>query len=93
MESGEAATPTNQRIMRGPIRVKGGCHRQADTAAGLPSAPEMRVRLGSYAWCQYPTFTGPPPNRRSRPKRSLLVVEQILGNRLELGHFSKTLRL
>jgi hypothetical protein len=43
--------------------------------------------------CQYPTFTGPPPNRRSRPKRSLLVVEQILGNRLELGHFSKALRL
>src|SRR5580700_6728841 len=32
--------------------VKGGCGRQADGTAGLPPAPEMPLRSGTYASCQ-----------------------------------------
>ena len=44
MEFGEAATPTNQRVVRtksDPIRVRGRCRRQVDGTVGLPRAPEM----------------------------------------------------
>jgi len=36
---------------QGLLRVKGGCGRQADGAAGLPPAPEIPVRSGTYASC------------------------------------------
>jgi hypothetical protein len=35
-----------------PLRVKGGCGRQANGTAGLPPAPEIPVRSGTYASCQ-----------------------------------------
>jgi hypothetical protein len=35
-----------------PVRVKNRCGRQADGTAGLPPAPEMPVRSGTYASCQ-----------------------------------------
>src|SRR5258707_279450 len=37
---------------RRQLRVKNGCGRQADGTAGLPPAPEMPVRSGTYASCQ-----------------------------------------
>jgi hypothetical protein len=35
-----------------PVRVTGGCGRQADGTAGLPPAPEIPVRSRTYASCQ-----------------------------------------
>src|SRR6266852_5086680 len=40
---------STERLRR--LRVKGGCRRQADGTAGLPSAPEMPCAPGSYVWC------------------------------------------
>jgi hypothetical protein len=52
------------------IWVKGGCRRQVDGTAGLPSDPEMPCAPGSYAWCQRRKSRGRPPlahiGRRAR---------------------------
>jgi hypothetical protein len=47
-----------QRTAAPYIWVKGGCRRQADGTAGLPSAPEMPCAPGSYACCHNRTSAG-----------------------------------
>jgi hypothetical protein len=41
--------------------VKDGRGRQADATAGLPPAPEIPVRSGTYALCQQETLIFPVP--------------------------------
>jgi hypothetical protein len=40
------------------LGVKGGCGRQANGTAGLPPAPEMPVRSGTYVSCHNQTSSG-----------------------------------
>src|SRR5690349_11940608 len=42
------------------LSEQGRLCRPANAAAGLPPAPEISVRHGSYAWCQEPTFGSRP---------------------------------
>jgi hypothetical protein len=88
-------TRSSHSTYAGGLSVMGSGAEYSAAGGARQLYPHLRKKLGATctaAKCQYPTFTGPPPNRDSRPKRSLLVVEQILGNRLELGHFLKALR-
>jgi hypothetical protein len=79
----QTSAPGRWRAPRGsfPLRVKGGCGRQANGTAGLPPAPEMPVRSGTYASCQQPTFRQSVANgfpterhRRERYGRSTAVL-------------------
>jgi hypothetical protein len=45
-----------------PLRVKGGCGRQANGTAGLPPAPEIPVRSGTHVSCQQKTSGLKYPN-------------------------------
>jgi hypothetical protein len=40
-------------VTEGPLRVTGGCGRQADGTGGLTPAPEITVRSRTCASCQY----------------------------------------
>jgi hypothetical protein len=51
-----------------PKWVKDGCGRQADGTAGLPPAPEILVRPGTYASCQRTKSLRSSPLRGGRSR-------------------------